>query len=227
MFKFVDRKEKGHLVLIAGWAFDYRIFGTLDLPYNYFFFAGTSIANFEDELKKLLAENNIDKVSIFGWSQGAFAACDFAAGNPDTIEEIILAGVRKKYEKEGLADVRDALIKNTKPYLYKFYSRCFSENEKDAYRWFKNTFLKDYLEKMSSDQLIEGLERLEQTKIRPDSLKKLKHIKIVHGCDDSIAPIDDAVDIANRLPQSRFIAFEKTGHLPFLRKDFKRRLYEP
>ena len=37
MFKFVDRQKERFLVIMGGWAFDYRIFTGLDLPFNYIF----------------------------------------------------------------------------------------------------------------------------------------------------------------------------------------------
>jgi len=226
MFKFIDRKEKRYIVLISGWAFDYRIFASLDLPYNYLFFCGESAINFEDELKKILEKNNIDKISLLGWSQGAFMASDFAGSNPGIVEEVILVGTRKKYEKEDLKDIKNYLVKNRTAYLYNFYKKCFNHQEKNFYQWFKNTLLKNYLEEMSLEQLAEGLDWLERAEINSGSLKKIKHIKIVHGCADSIAPIEEAVDLSDSLPQSQLITFDKTGHLPFLQKDFKRRLYE-
>jgi len=226
MFKFADRRKKDHLVLVPGWAFDYRIFALLDLPYNYFFFCGKSMLEFEDELKRVLAKNNIGKISLLGWSQGAFGACDFACKNPDTVEEIILVSLRKRYEKEGLENIKKYLIRNRTAYLYKFYTECFCEDEKERYRWFRDTFLKYYLEKMSFDRLIRNLDWLCRVEIQLESLKKLKHIKLVHGRADTIAPISQAIDIANSLPQSQLITFEQTGHLPFLREDFTRRLYE-
>ena len=226
MFKFIARDEKRYLILISGWAFDYRIFTTLDLPYNYIFFCGESAVGFEDELKKMLDKNGIDKISLLGWSQGAFMACYFASRNLGFVEEIILVGTRRKYEKEGLANIKRYLVKNRTAYLYKFYKECFCDQEKNYYRWFKDTLLKNYLEEMSLEQLAKGLDWLEHAEINPDSLKKLKHIKIVHGCDDSIAPIEQAVDLSDSLPRSQLITFDKTGHLPFLQKDFKRRLYE-
>ena len=226
MFKFIDREEEQYIVLVSGWAFDYRVFATLDLPYNYIFFCGDSAVGFEDELKKMLDKNGINKVSLLGWSQGAFMACDFASRNPGIVEEIILAGTREKYEKAGLANIKRYLVKNRTAYLYKFYKECFCDQEKNYYRWFKDTLLKNYLEEMSLEQLVEGLDWIEQAEINSDSLKRLKHIKIVHGCADSIAPIEEAVDLSDSLPQSQLITFDKTGHLPFLQKDFKQRLYE-
>ena len=209
------------MVLFGGWAFDHRIFDTMKLPYNYIFFRGEAA-----ELKKTLEKNNINKISLLGWSQGAFAACDFAGKNPDAVEEVMLVGTRKRYEKEKLADIKKYLIKNKRAYLYKFYRQCFSKNEEDNYRRFSSSLLKSYLKEMSLERLIEGLDRLGQAEIEPAVLKRLKRIKIVHGLADSVAPVDEAAQIANSLPQSQFITFENTGHLPFLRKDFKKRLYE-
>jgi len=226
MFKFVDGKQKDHLVVIGGWAFDYRIFDTMELPYNYIFFCGECTVDFEAELKKTLEKHNINKISLLGWSQGAFTACDFAGKNPDIIKEIILAGARQKYEKEGLTEIKKYLIKNKRAYLYRFYRRCFSESEEDSYQWFRDSLLKSYLKEMSLERLIEGLDRLGQAEIEPAALKKLNRIKIVHGSADSISPVDEAVELSNSLPQSQLIVFDGAGHLPFLRKDFKKRLYE-
>jgi pimeloyl-ACP methyl ester carboxylesterase len=226
MFKFADRNKKQYLVLVAGWAFDCRIFNGLDLPYNYCFFEGDSIASFEDQMKKLLQEKAIEKISIFGFSQGAFAASLFAATNPDKVSELILVGLRKKYDEKDLENIKNYLAKNPSAFLYSFYKDCFCQEEKEAYLLFKRTLLKDYLAHPSTAQLTEALNWLSRVEITQQSLEKIKKIKIVHGTEDAIAPILEAADIARSLPQARFIAFEETGHLPFLRNDFKRRLYD-
>lgn len=226
MFKFADRNEKQYLVLIAGWAFDCRIFNSLDLPYNYCFFEGDSIASFEDQMKKLLQEKGIEKISIFGFSQGAFAASLFAAANPDKVSELILVGLRKKYDEKDLQNIKNHLAKNPSAFLYRFYKDCFSQDEKETYLLFKRTLLKDYLARLSAAQLAEALNWLSRQQITPKSLEKIKKIKIVHGTEDAIAPFSEAEDIARSLPQAHFIVFENTGHLPFLRNDFTRRLYD-
>ena len=226
MFKFIDRKQNRHLVLFSGWAFDHRIFQLMDLPYNYIFYCSESLADFEGELKKVLDTNSIDKISLLGWSQGAFIACNFAGSCPAVIEEIILAGARQKYDKDGLEKIKQYLTKNKTAYLYSFYKECFGPCEKDLYRRFKDTLLKNYLEEFSLEQLIKGLDRIGRAKIDVNSLKEIENIKIVHGRADSIAPVDEAVQLSKSLPQSQLIVFDEAGHLPFLQKDFKKRLYE-
>ncbi len=226
MFKFVDRKQSRNLVLIGGWAFDYRIFETMDLPYNYFFYIDEAQGGFETELKQLLTKRRFEKISLFGWSQGAFVACDFASRNPDITEEVILVGLRKKYERKNLHQIKDYLLKNKKAFLYKFYRDCFCQEEEKHYLWFKKNLLKDYLKKMELGKLVSGLDALAQYQIRLESLKEIERIKIAHGREDAIAPESDAIDIANSLPQAEFISFECAGHLPFLRQDFKKHFHE-
>jgi pimeloyl-ACP methyl ester carboxylesterase len=226
MFKFAERNEKQYLVLVAGWAFDCRIFNGLDLPYNYCFFEGDSIVSFEGHLKKLMQEKNLEKISIFGFSQGAFAASLFAAANPHKVCELILVGLRKKYDKKTLESIKNYLVKNPSTFLYSFYKDCFCRQERKTYLLFKKTLLKDYLAHLSPGRLAKALDWLSRVEITPQSLEKIKKIKIVHGTEDAIAPVSEAADIARSLPQAKFIAFEETGHLPFLRDDFKRRLYD-
>ena len=226
MFKSVDRSQKDCLVVIGGWAFDSRVFASLDLPYNYLFFEDDSSVNFQTQLKETLAKNSIEKVSLLGWSQGAFIACDFACRHTDVVEEVILIGLRKKYEKQSLDNIKKLLAKNQKAYLYSFYKQCFCAEEQESYRWFKDQLLKDYVANFSTEQLIEGLDRLGEGNIDIESLKKIKSIKIVHGSQDAIAPIAESLEIANVLANAKFIEFENTGHLPFLREDFCQRIYE-
>ncbi|MHC4220938.1 MAG: alpha/beta fold hydrolase [Planctomycetota bacterium] len=223
MFSYVDRKQKKDLIIIPGWAFDQRIFAQLDLPYNYFFFCNESIADFQDSIEKLMTEKQIQKISLLGWSQGAFAASDFACKNPEAIDEIILIGIRQKYENFGLEKIKDYLKKNKKAYLRSFYKQCFCDKEKQLYCWFKDNLLNDYLEKMSLDRLIKDLDWLKTAQINTDQLRKLNCVKIVQGQADAIAPIEQSAAIAESL---KFITFENTGHLPFLHRDFGKRLYE-
>lgn len=226
MFKFVDRKQSRALVLIGGWGFDDRIFEPLELEYNYFFYVDGAGTDFETELKRLLAEKHLEKVSLFGWSKGAFVACDFAGKNPGVVDELILAGLAKEYDKKDVEEIKGSLSKNSKAFLYRFYKNCFAPEEAEHYLWFKKNLLKDYLEKMKTEELIKSLDALAGHRIQPGALDGVKCVKIVHGRDDAIAPVEQAIEVAGSIGQAKFIGFERTGHLPFLHPDFKRRLYE-
>ena len=62
-------------------------------------------------------------------------------------------------------------------------------------------------------------------------LEGIEAVKLTEDLKDKgpftiIAPVEEAIEISKALPQSKLIVFEEAGHLPFLQKDLKRRLYE-
>ena len=77
---------------------------------------------------------------------------------------------------------------------------------------------------MSLSRILGDLEWLGEAEFQPQLLKNIDNPIFVHGKKDAIAPLSEAFDIAETLPNASFIAFEETGHLPFLRDDFKKRL---
>src|SRR3989338_10238336 len=130
-FKAVNRGFKDTIVLVPGWATDYRIFYNLDLNYNYLLPVDFSPAGFADSLSEFLDTLSIGRVSLFGWSQGGFLASDFASHNAGKINELVLAGIRKRYDCKALEEIKLKLTKNKKAFLYKFYLDCFSAADKE------------------------------------------------------------------------------------------------
>jgi pimeloyl-ACP methyl ester carboxylesterase len=226
VFEFVDRKTSRMLVLISGWAFDCRIFSSLDLPYDYLLFRGDALEHFEQELRKQIATRDVEKVSLFGWSQGAFAAADFASKNPELVDELILAGARRQYENEAVERVQRYVKKNAHAFLLKFYKECFSKNEQEVYRRFRHSLFADYLCSISVEKLMSQLDWLRNKRIQSASLKDGVRVTFVHGGDDAIAPVAEIAELAGQIPTARLVVFEEAGHIPFLRNDFSQRLYE-
>lgn len=219
-FKYINRRKDNLLVLIPGWASDQRIFAPLNLRFNYLIPLDFSPFTFEKRLLEALRRDSIERVSLFGWSLGGFVATEFAAKYPDLIDEIILVGIRKRYKREEMAEVRRDLKRSKRGYLYKFYTQCFFNQEQ--MRWFRKNLLKDYCEQLDLNYLLESLDYLENAEIGPNLLNRLKKLKIIHGEYDSIASIQEARGIKSRLPQARFICIKETGHIPFLKKDFEK-----
>jgi len=216
-FKYLDRNKQDPIVLIPGWATDYRIFDSLDLMFNYLLPVGFSPITFEKSLLETMKRNNITKISLFGWSLGGFVAAEFASRHANLVDELILVSIRKKYKKEELIEIKKLLRKNKKAYLYKFYTQCFPK--KEQMRWFQENLLKDYCEKFDLNYLLETLDYLENTEIKPELLNGLEKIKIIHGEYDSIAPIQGATAIKDNLAYARFICIKDIGHIPFLKED--------
>ncbi|MEA3305919.1 MAG: alpha/beta hydrolase [Candidatus Omnitrophota bacterium] len=221
-FKYIDRGKKDSIALIPGWATDYRIFSRLDLKFNYLIPVDFSPFTFEKSFFEALKENNITRISLLGWSLGGFLAAEIASKHTRLIDRLVLVSIRKKYKKEELKAVKKHLRKSRRGYLYRFYTRCFSE--KGEMSFFRKNLLKDYCDGFNLDYLFTALDYLKTAEIKPELLKRVEKVKIIHGEFDKIAPIREAMDIKNGLPQAEFITIDKAGHMPFFKDAFKAKI---
>lgn len=217
-FKLKRREYDSYLVLIPGWATDWQIFNTLNLDYNFVLPIKFWPFRFEKDILKWLKRNNVKKISLLGWSLGGFVATKFALKHPAIIDKVILVSIRKKYSQTEIAMIERQLRKSKSACLYNFYSQCFYSNS--HIDWFKKSLVKAYLKKWDLDYLIKTLDYLRDSYIDSDKLKNIKNIKIIHGENDNIAPIEEAQTIKHDLPQAQFISIKDAGHIPFWSKEF-------
>jgi len=222
-FKIIKRGFKDTMVLVPGWATDYRIFNALDLDYNYLLPIALNPFDFKDSLAGFLKASSIDRVSLFGWSQGGFIASGFASDNPEKIDELILSSMRRRYDKKVLEDIGFKVKKNKRAFLYRFYLDCFSPGDNPGLVWFKENLLKQYMDTMSVECLMEGLEYLSNAQMKHESLSGVRKIRIFHGAEDRIAPLEEALEIKSSLARAEFICMNGSGHLLFLNPDFKKK----
>lgn len=220
-FKVLDRGFDKYLVLIPGWASDYRVFDALDINYNYVLYLKGDPFNFVEDLKTFLNNNSLSKISLFGWSMGGSMASEFASKYAEKVEELILVGVQKKYEPQLLEETKLKLKQNKRSFLIWLYANCFSEKDTQGASWFKEHLLEAYIEKFSLKELTRGLDYLSMTQINPAYLGQVKRIRIFHGDEDKIAAYKAAHQIKLELPQAEFIRLPGIGHNPFLSRQFK------
>lgn len=218
-FEFIDRGKPDSVALIPGWATDYRIFNSLELAFNYLVPIRLSPHTFEQALLTALEDNNLSKISLFGWSMGGFLAYEFAVRNLSLVDELILVGIRWKYKKEEINEVEHALKARKKGYLNRFFNDCFYANHITES---KKELLKEYCRDMELDYLINTLDYLSKTEIKPDLLQQIQKITIIHGEKDRIAPLREAVEIKDAVDNARFVLVEESGHIPFLDENFGR-----
>ena len=219
-FRLFDNGADLTMLLIPGWATDHRVFNSLSLPMNYLMPVKFSPFDFEKHLLEAMSRNSLDKISILGWSMGGFMAFDFLSKHKEMVDGVTFISVRERYEKEEIDKTRGRINKNRAAFLYKFYTDCFSKDERDKLSWFKKNLMRIYLKDMSVETLFEGLDYLSTIRIRPEALDRVK-VKFIHGEVDRIAPIKEARRLKERLPEAEFIAIKKAGHMPFLADGFK------
>jgi len=214
-FEYIDRGHRNSIVLIPGWASDYRIFGRLNLDFNYLLPTSFSPNGFTEALRTAMEENNLSGISLFGWSLGGFAAQGFAIRYPELVDRLILVSIRSSYDRDEISKMKDQLKKNRIARLYKFYTQSFPT--KGDMRSFRETLLKPYLEEFKLDYLLETLDYLAEARIKTRGLSIFKTMTIMHGDSDRIAPIEEALQIKSQLPQAEFITIKGAGHIPFYR----------
>ncbi|MDP3730593.1 MAG: alpha/beta fold hydrolase [Candidatus Omnitrophota bacterium] len=219
-FKLFDRGAEKTVLLIPGWAADYRMFNSLDLDANYLMPVRFSPFDFEKSFIRAAAKYSIDRISVIGWSMGGFIGADLLSKYKDMITDITFISVRKRYPEEEIKSVRSYLKKNRTAFLYRFYNDCFSADEREELSAFKTGLMRGYLKEMSMDTLLEGLQYLSTSRIEPQSLAGVK-AKFIHGEEDKIAPIKEVLELKDELPDMRLIAVKGAGHIPFLNKNFK------
>jgi len=218
IYRYVDRGYRDTMALIPGWAIDHRVFTPLDIRYNYLLPVSFSPFTFEKDLRGALIRYKLSRISLLGHSMGGFAASEFTSRHRDLVDRLFLVSVRRRYPSEGLGEIRRHLNKSKRGYLYKFYNECFSNSEE--MRWFKGDLLKKYCKELDLDRLLETLDYLEGAEVKPESLKGVKKLVIVHGDRDRIAPIEEAAAIKEHLPDAGFACIRDAGHMPFLKKGF-------
>lgn len=219
-FQYLDRGFKDILVLIPGWATDYRIFDTLELEYNYLIPLKLNHSDFSGCLAQILERKKIEKTILFGWSMGGFLALDFCRSFPLKVKELILVGFRKYFDKTALDEIASKIEKSKKAFLYKFYIDVFGSDE-NSYKWFKKNLMRQYLENNSEMDLVRGLKYLENSSINLQEFTQINKIKIFHSKNDLINPFIQAIDLSDNIPNAKFYVLEDSNHAAFLSKEFK------
>ena len=225
MFRSINDRRPARLVIVSGWAFDWRPFAELRLPLGCVVYTGENLQQFAADLRRWLRLQQSKTISLLGWSMGAYAVADFAVNHPEVVEQLILVAARSRYSPEDIEPVRTHLRQRRKAFLGKFYRDCFSAGEGPMYQWFRTTLWREYLEQMTTGRLNRGLDWLSRARLDCDRLQSCADLVLVQGTADRIASPEEAQQLAQALPRARTVWLGDAGHLPFLNSDFAEQVY--
>jgi pimeloyl-ACP methyl ester carboxylesterase len=217
-FELIRRGHERSLVLIPGWGFCSDIFSSLNLSYNYILPKGPVYYDISTELHDFLLSRNIVKVSLLGWSLGAWVALDFQAGYPDMIEAIYVISLPGAFDREEILLQLKVLEADRFASMKQFYRRCFLGQSAD-YQWFSSSLEESSIRQWDMPELRKGLMYL-KGKTADLSGYAGTQMRIFHGERDVIAPIDK---IPEPPPGVAIDVIPGAGHLPFLSSEFERR----
>ncbi|MGB3097141.1 MAG: alpha/beta hydrolase [Candidatus Deferrimicrobiaceae bacterium] len=214
-FFFQPGKEDRTVVLLPGFATDYRIFEGLAPDANRICPLNVDPHRFAEQLFGYLQGTGVGRVTLFGWSLGAFLATDFAVRYSESVDRLVLVGARKHYDRDGLDQFGRSMREDRKQCLLEFYTRCFLPTQRAAYRRFRETLLSPYLQEMEAGRLLRDLEYLYTAEIRPNRLPPCP-VTFVHGAHDVIAPVAEARELAAGIPGASLHMLPNAAHAAFL-----------
>ena len=185
-------------------------------------------ADYPSMLAEIINQNIPDgkNFALIGWSMGAMIALEYAAARPDSrIDSLVLiSGCGKFINGPGYPDgvvkgnlrlMKRGLKRNPVQILDNFYNDIFSDNEAGE----RENFLRDFAvryHQFSPEQLVLGLEYLENTNLLDRLANLVLPVLLIHGTEDRIIRHTLADILKGRLPVARSVKLDGAGHAPFL-----------
>jgi pimeloyl-ACP methyl ester carboxylesterase len=203
-----------------------RGFGKSDKPFGDYHYDIHAL-----DIKRVLDKLNIQDAVLVGFSMGGAIAVRFvAAYNDDQVTKLVLAGAavpswtqRENFPYNLPQKAVDDLIKlnyKDRPKLLADFAKIFSSTEASLNEGI-GSWLNGIGLSASSHATAECLVALRDTDLRPD-LEKIKiPTLILHGKNDKICSFDLAEQMKAGIPDSKLVAFEKSGHSLFLEETHK------
>jgi pimeloyl-ACP methyl ester carboxylesterase len=180
-----------------------------------------TIDDIADLAAALLDAEEIEKAVIGGVSMGGYAAFAFALRHPDRLRGLILANTRaaadteeaKKGRREMAAVARE---KGAAEIARRMLPKLLGETTHQ-----ERPAVVDHVRSMAESVAPETIARLlDALASRADSAGLLPQINVptlvIAGEQDAIAPPEEASEWAARIPNAKFVAIARAGHLPNL-----------
>lgn len=161
-----------------------------------------SISLFRNNIESFLAENNLNKIDVFGFSMGGYIALDFALHNPLLVRKIITLGTKFDWSpffaKNEIKKLNPELIEEKVPHFGARLQQLHGESG-----W-KNVVLKtaEFMEELGNNPSL-NKERLQS--ITAPSL-------ICVGELDNMTTIEESSMVAEALPKGELQVLENTKH---------------
>jgi pimeloyl-ACP methyl ester carboxylesterase len=209
-FKFIPRGFEETLVLLPGWACDWRMFSHLELDCNYVFALNDNATSMD--IAEFLESQNISEVSILGFSMGSFIAADFVFHYSQMVKRLFLVSTTIKPDSHAMANIKATVKANHKAFLYRFYLGCFAKSDAAALALFRQELIDDYLKNINKDDLLRGLDYLAHVSLSLEGINRAKQVIVYHGGDDKVFPVKQIMAVKDFCPHVDIRVIQGAGH---------------
>ena len=183
-----------------------------------------------DDAEELRKKLDLGKVNVFGSSLGLYLALLYSLRHPGSVDKIIgnCGPARFDFDfSDRLKVAQERSPEVTKMMKEKTVEEPETEEEiKDSFRYYFYLYsykltdnVKQHVDRMVKDSIFNPptLQRDEELRKGANLLERLKDIRqktlIMAGKYDVIFP-ENVSEIADMLPESKFVLFENSGHWP-------------
>ncbi len=215
-FKQIDNLSKNFRVI----TFDARGISRSKLVEN----ETVSIKAIADDICKILDELEIEKAAILGTSFGGFVAQEFALRNPERLNKLILACTSFGGANHVLPDNFEVIsafsatenlnsLERIRKFMIPAFTRDFAENNFDVieqvckFREANEVPESVYLQQLQAAMTFDTQAKL--SKITAETL-------VISGDKDQVVPMQNSINLAKEIPNSRLEIMENSGHLFFI-----------
>jgi 3-oxoadipate enol-lactonase len=159
---------------------------------------------------------DIKKANIMGISMGSYIAQGVAIKSPERVEKLILVSAKSHGKTSSLARLftqyqseLEGLNQIEKVnYLSQYIFHNLDAVGKSMKELGENSIMLTPEQQASANKALEGFD------FRPELHKINVETLVISGKYDGLNPPEDGREIANLIPNSTFIEFEKSGHSP-------------
>jgi len=223
-FEFINRGYKDTIVLLPGWGTDHRIFGRLDMPFNYLVPLKIELDDIYYALSVAMAGK---EAVLMGWSFGALLAAHFLVKFPNVVKKTVLVGVKEAYATSEIGKMKNYLDRSPVTYMKGFYRRCLSFQGREDRAWFSSYLQEGYLRGIDQKYLKSQLDYMEFNPLPLNELQKYSNkISVIHGEKDLVIPLEEAHSLVRKLRGASFNIIKNTGHACFMDRSFKELISE-
>ena len=213
-FTYIDNgtgQKQETLVFLPGWGFDGKIASLGKWPAHIDLLVPTQFCHpgLVEDLRIYLAEMEISKVALAGWSMGANLAWQFSTTYPELVSSVTLLAGRNHWPPHEIAAIKTDLAGDWHKSMQGFYRKCFL-GHKPLYRRFVETMESDYLQCLDRQDLSDCLDYLASSSLSGQAPAGVS-VRVIHGRKDVVAPVGERPQIEGALDE----VLDASGHLIF------------
>ena len=191
--------------------------------------SGHTIKTYATDLNDFITKHNLKNVNLVGWSMGAFVIWqylkNFGADNIKTVTVVDQGPIDLKHSESdiapldlpGLVHFMELTQENQEEALNALMPLMFKESLPES----ELAWMKEEAMKMSPNSAACILFSQSMVDFREDLKDFDVPALLIFGADEKLLQTENGKFIAERMPNSKLVIFEESGHCPFLEEPNK------